>query len=83
MTVRPAAAGLLLRLAAPALAQSQAGSSTQQQQPAPQNDQGAQEPQTYEEHVVITASKSEEQLVNAPAAVSVISTETIDRKRVV
>jgi iron complex outermembrane receptor protein len=76
MTVRPAAACLLLMLAAPALAQPQGSTSTQQQQPAPQDDQ-AQTPQTYEEHVVITASKSEEQLVNAPAAVSVISTETI------
>ena len=31
----------------------------------------------YEEQVIVTASKSEEQLVNAPAAVSVISNETI------
>ena len=32
---------------------------------------------SYEEQVVVTASKTEEQLVNAPAAVSVISSETI------
>ena len=32
---------------------------------------------TYEEQVVVTASKCEEQLVNAPAAVSVVTTETI------
>jgi iron complex outermembrane receptor protein len=76
MTVRPAAAGLLLMLAVPALAQPQGSTSTQQQQAAPQNEQ-EQPPQTYEEQVVVTASKSEEQLVNAPAAVSVISTETI------
>ncbi len=64
MFVRLAAAGLLVSLAAPAFAQD---SGTQN------GDQNA----TYEEQVVVTASKSEEQLVNAPAAVSVISTETI------
>ncbi len=31
----------------------------------------------YEEQIVVTASKSEEELVNAPAAVSVITAETI------
>ena len=78
MIVRLAAAGLLLTLIASAPAHAQAAQpSTQQQQPG-QNDQNAdQTPQTYEEKVVVTASKSEEQLVNAPAAVSVISTETI------
>src|SRR5207253_11078169 len=55
-------------LAAPAFAQGTQPSNQQQ------NDQNA---TTYEEKVVVTASKSEEQLVNAPAAVSVISTETI------
>ena len=63
MIVRLAAAGVLLMLAAPALAQD----------PSTPNDQDV----TYEEQVVVTASKTEEQLVNAPAAVSVISTETI------
>ncbi|HKC56301.1 MAG TPA: TonB-dependent receptor [Vicinamibacterales bacterium] len=63
MIVRLAAAGVLLMLAAPALAQD----------PSAPNDQDV----TYQEQVVVTASKTEEQLVNAPAAVSVISTETI------
>ena len=68
MIVRFAAAGLLLMLAAPALAQN-----TNDQNQNQDQDQGV----TYQEQVVVTASKTEEQLVNAPAAVSVISTETI------
>ena len=35
------------------------------------------EPYVYEEQVVVTASKTEQELVNAPAAVSVITSETI------
>jgi outer membrane receptor for ferrienterochelin and colicin len=78
MTVRSAAARIVLMLAVPALAHAQgATQNTQQQQQPPQSDQAQQPPPTYEEQVVITASKSEEQLVNAPAAVSVISPETI------
>jgi outer membrane receptor protein involved in Fe transport len=77
MIVRFAAVGLTVMLAAPALAQGQSAQQPTSQQPT-QNDQNAdQQLQTYEEQVVVTASKSEEQLVNAPAAVSVISTETI------
>ena len=77
MIVRLAAAGLFVTLVASAPAHAGAAQQSTQQQPA-QNDQNAdQTPQTYEEKVVVTASKSEEQLVNAPAAVSVISTETI------
>ena len=78
MIVRLAAAGLVVTLAAPALARGQASQpSSQQPQPA-QDTQKADEPlRTYEEQVVVTASKTEEQLINAPAAVSVISTETI------
>jgi iron complex outermembrane receptor protein len=34
-------------------------------------------PPTYEEHVVVTASRVEQDLVNAPASISVISSETI------
>src|SRR5882762_341309 len=74
MIVRLAAAGLLVMLAAPALAQ---GTGTSAQQPQTTGDQQQTPPTTYEEQVVVTASKTEEQLVNAPAAVSVISTETI------
>ena len=66
MIVRLAAAGLLLMLAAPALAQNTGDQNQNQDQDV-----------TYQEQVVVTASKTEEQLVNAPAAVSVISTETI------
>jgi outer membrane receptor protein involved in Fe transport len=78
MISRLAAAGLLVALAAPALAEGQSAQQSTPRQPT-QNEQNAdQQPlQTYEEQVVVTASKSEEQLVNAPAAVSVISTETI------
>ena len=66
MIVRLAAAGFLVMLAAPALAQNTADQNQTQDQDV-----------TYQEQVVVTASKTEEQLVNAPAAVSVISTETI------
>lgn len=38
---------------------------------------GADEPYVYEEQVVVTASRAEEMLVNAPAAVSVISATKI------
>jgi len=52
----------------------QNGQQAQQgQQPAPQGDQ----PPAFEEQVVVTASRVEEQLVNAPAAVSVITSTTI------
>ncbi len=66
MIVRLAAAGFLVMLAAPALAQNTTDQNQTQDQDV-----------TYQEQVVVTASKTEEQLVNAPAAVSVISTETI------
>ncbi len=76
MIVRLAAAALVVTLAAPALAQT--GTNAQQpQQQTTQNDQNANKDVTYEEQVVVTASRNEEQLVNAPAAVSVITTETI------
>src|SRR5688572_15842610 len=56
-------------LAGPAAGQSQNPSPA----PAPQEDQ----PPAFEEQVVVTASRVEEQLVNAPAAVSVINSSTI------
>jgi len=76
MIVRLAAAALIFSVAAPALAQ---GTASQQQQSSQTNpdDQNANQTPTYEEQVVVTASKTEEQLVNAPAAVSVVSSETI------
>ena len=67
MTVRPLFCAVLL-MAAPAFAQ-------QPQQPPPPDNPD--EPVSYEEQVVVTASKGEQQLVNAPAAVSLVTTETI------
>jgi iron complex outermembrane receptor protein len=66
MPVRPLLCAALLLLAAPAFAQ-------QPQQP-PENPD---EPVSYEEQVVVTASRSEQQLVNAPAAVTLITNEAI------
>ena len=61
--------------AATALAQGQAptpGPAPSSQQPADPN-----QPPSFEEQVVVTASRVEQLLVNAPAAVSVITTQTI------
>ena len=78
MIVRLAAAGLMVTFAAPAFAQGTAAQpSTQQQPQTTQSDPNASQDVTYEEQVVVTASKSQEQLINAPAAVSVVTTETI------
>src|SRR5262245_45930584 len=74
MRVRLYAAGLLLAAAVPAFAQSQGQGQTTTQQPS----QDPEKPVTFEEQVVVTASRSEEQLVNAPAAVSVINTAAIE-----
>jgi iron complex outermembrane receptor protein len=74
MIVRLAAAALMCSFAAPALAQ---GTASQQSSQTNTGDQNANQAPTYEEQVVVTASKTEEQLVNAPAAVSVVSSETI------
>jgi iron complex outermembrane receptor protein len=72
MIARLVAAVLVLATAVPAFAQSQG------QQPASQQpSQDPDKPLTFEEQVVVTASRAEEQLVNAPAAVSVITTATI------
>jgi len=73
MRVRLFAAGLLLAAAVPAFAQAQ-GQQTPNQQPSQDPDK----PVTFEEQVVVTASRSEEQLVNAPAAVTVINTAAIE-----
>ena len=73
MRVRLFAAGLLLAAGVPAFAQGQ-GQPTPNQQPSQDPDK----PVTFEEQVVVTASRAEEQLVNAPAAVSVITTATIE-----
>ena len=61
---------LALMLAAPAYAQTAPAPQT----PAPQDPD---EPVSYKEQVVVSASKSEGQLVNAPAAVTIVTSETI------
>ena len=48
-----------------------------QQPPAPQAPPAEEQAITFEEQVVVTASRSEQQLVNAPAAVSLVTTQTI------
>ena len=69
MFVRLAAVGLVLAVAAPSHAQT---ASQPPQQTTP-DDQNANQTPIYEEQVVVTASRTEEQLVNAPAAVSVVT----------
>jgi outer membrane receptor protein involved in Fe transport len=73
MRVRLFAAGLLLAATVPAFAQGQ-GQPTPNQQPSQDPDK----PVTFEEQVIVTASRAQEQLVNAPAAVTVINTATIE-----
>ena len=63
-----------LHLACAAALLCAAPAAAQQPAPAPQDPD---EPVSYEEQVIVTASRAEQQLVNAPAAVSLISTETI------
>jgi outer membrane receptor protein involved in Fe transport len=46
-------------------------------QPAPETQQTPEESPVYKEQVVVTASKTEQALVNAPATVSLISNQTI------
>ena len=72
MILRLFVAGLAIALAAPAAAQGSA------QPPAAQQDpQNPDQPPTFEDQVVVSASRSEQQLVNAPAAVTLITSETI------
>jgi iron complex outermembrane receptor protein len=73
---------LCLALAIPAQAASQPAPAQQpadkpaDQQPSPPPDQPT-EPPTYQDQVVVTASRVEQKLVNAPATVSLISSQTI------
>src|SRR5690554_6160345 len=78
MIVRLLAAGLMLALAAPAFAQGNppAPAQPQEQQQEQQQQQEPDRPPSFEEQVVVSASRAEQQLVNAPAAVSLISAET-------
>ena len=72
MTVRLFALCLIAALTATS---ARAQQPTSPATPAPPS--GGDDAVTYEEQVVVSASRSEEQLVNAPAAVSLITTETI------
>ena len=72
MSARLFAAGLLLAAAVPAFAQGQG------QPPNQQPSQDPDKPVRFEEQVVVTASRAEGQLINAPAAVSVINTAAIE-----
>jgi outer membrane receptor protein involved in Fe transport len=67
MSVRLFAAGLLLCASTTAFAQ------TPTQQPPPKPE----EKPVYEEQVVVTATKVEQQLVNAPATVSIVTADVI------
>lgn len=49
-----------------------------QQPPAPAEDEEPEQPPGYEETVVVSASRTEERLINAPATMTVITTQTIE-----
>ena len=77
----------VLALAAPQRAHAQATAGQAQQPPQgqaqkppakPEEQKPAERPPTYEETVVVTATKVETALVNAPATISVISSATIE-----
>ena len=76
MIVRVLAAGLVCALAVPVSAQTPAPPPAQQDPQKPE-EQKPDDPIVYEEQVIVSASKVEQQLVNAPAAVSLVSSETI------
>src|SRR5688500_19597147 len=67
MIARLLAASLLLALASPVYAQGN----------APQTPQDPDRPLTFEDQVGVSASRTEEELVNAPAAVTLITNQTI------
>jgi outer membrane receptor protein involved in Fe transport len=66
-------AGVMLALCTRAFAQGAASQPPAQQKPAEEE-----KPIRFEEQVVVSASRSEEALVNAPAAVSLITTAVIE-----
>jgi iron complex outermembrane receptor protein len=77
-----AVAGLVLALCTPALAQdgsASTSSASPQTATAPNPDQAqdAQSPQRYEDQVVVSASRAQEQLIDAPAAVTVVGAQQI------
>ena len=72
MSARQLALALMLSLSSAA-----AFAQTGTQQPPPKPEPTPQEQPVYEEQVVVTASKVEQQLVNAPATVSVVTADVI------
>src|SRR5678816_2657079 len=73
MHLRLIAASIALALAAPVYAQQPSA----QQPAAAQEAQDPDRPIAVEEQLVVTASRTDQQLVNAPASISVITTDTI------
>jgi iron complex outermembrane receptor protein len=67
---------LLLAASAPVLAQPPTPPAPPQQPQPPQKPEEEQPP-VFEEQIVVTASKVEQQLVNAPASVSIVSSDVI------
>jgi iron complex outermembrane receptor protein len=71
------AAGLVLAAVAPALAQAPAQPPAAQQDQQKAEEQDPDRPITITEQVIVSASRTEQELVNAPATVSVVTNETI------
>lgn len=72
--------GFVMLSAAPAWSQAQQPTAPQQEQADAQKqkpEQKPEEPPKYEETVVVSASKTEEKLINAPATMSVITGRTL------
>jgi outer membrane receptor protein involved in Fe transport len=68
---------LALAVSGPAAAWPQNPPPQDKQKPAPKPEPKPDEPQKYEETVVVTSSKAEEKLVNAPSTMTVIGPQTI------
>ena len=68
---------MIVRLFVAGLVCTLAGTANAQQDPQKPESQKPDQPIVYEEQVVVSASKVEQQLVNAPAAVSLVGSETI------
>jgi outer membrane receptor protein involved in Fe transport len=68
---------VLIGAASPFRAHAQEQPPAKQQQPPPKPEEEEEQPPVFEEQVVVTASKVEQQIVNAPATVSVVSADVI------
>ena len=77
-TVLALCVAIVLAAAPPALAQTPPAQPPPSQPPPTPPPADPQEPPIYEEQVVVTASKVEQQLVNAPATVSVVTADVIE-----